>query len=482
MKLKLISLFLVAVMVVTGFVGCGGNNAPANTQQPVATDSPEAQPGPDNTTDSPSDAGVKSFEGLQKEETDLSGELVFWSGFTGGSGEWDQSRVDMFNEMYSENGIHVTRVQKEGAGLRDGSLMAALGTSTVPDLIISDQPLEAYAFAKAGVFMPVDDVLPKVGINTGDFFPGLNDLNVIDGNMYLIPQDANVHLLYYNKELVRDAIARGFDLDVDKGPQNLDELDYWAEALSIQNDDGTWKQLGLVPWIGDGLDAFHIPFVFGASVYDTKTNELILTEEPMMKFLEWTQGYANKYAPTILNYGVGSGGVFDPSCPFYTGEVAMYFCGNWAQNAIKLTMETPMDWGVCAVPAPSYGRAKATTFGANPFAILNSCKNPELAAFFIKFLISPVIQEDNFSQWMSIPCSDAAFEEVSLTKNGNEMYALEREIANNPLNGFPGLCAISNELNDEFQTARQKIVDGADIKTTIEDLQKRMQTALDREG
>ncbi|MDU4977665.1 MAG: extracellular solute-binding protein, partial [Hungatella hathewayi] len=348
-----------------------------------------------------------------------------------------------------------------------------------PELIISDSPIDVYSFAVEGAFMAVDDLLPKVGIDPDSFFDGLDDLIKVDGKTYLVPQDANVHLLYYNKKLAREA-----DLDPEAPPTTLEELDAWADALSIPDDKGGFKQLGLIPWIGDGGDtsgdAFHIPFVFGTNVYDPATNKLNLTEDKMIQYFEWIKGYSEKYAPTIQEWGTSAGGVFDPSCPFYTEKVAMYFCGNWMANAIKLTVGDAIEWGVTAVPAPDYGRAKATTLGANPFAIIEGSENAELAAFFIKFCISPAIQEDNFAQWRSIPCSDAAFDGVSLTKNGDAMYALEREIANNPENGVPAMCSVSTELADQFQKARQEIVfNGADITSTLQALQERMQATLD---
>ena len=72
------------------------------------------------------------------------------------------------------------------------------------------------------------------------------------------------------------------------------------------------------------------------------------------------------------------------------------------------------------------------------------------------------------------------FDGVSLTKNGDAMYALEREIANNPENGVPAMCSVSTELADQFQKARQEIVfNGADITSTLQALQERMQATLD---
>ncbi len=479
MKLRRIAALVLAGMTVTNLAACSSGSAKSGKAvTEAAAETAKTESAAETTASENSAAGV--FAGVEKEETNLSGELIYWSAFTGGSGEWDQSRVDLFNKMYADKGIHVTRQQIEGAGIKNGALMSAVASGTnAPDLIISDAPIDVYSFAVEGAFMAVDDLLPKVGIDPDSFFGGLDDLIKVDGKTYLIPQDANVHLLYYNKKLVREA-----GLDPEAPPTTIEELNNWAEALSIPDGNGGFKQLGLIPWIGDGGDtsgdAFHIPFVFGTNVYDPAANKLNLTEDKMINYFEWIKGYSEKYSPTIQEWGTSAGGVFDPSCPFYTEKVAMYFCGNWMANAIKLTVGDAIEWGVTAVPAPDYGRAKATTLGANPFAIVEGSSNAELAAFFIKFCISPAIQEDNFAQWRSIPCSDSAFDGVSLTKNGDAMYALEREIANNPENGVPAMCSVSTELADQFQKARQEIIfNGADITSTLQALQDRMQSALD---
>ncbi|MDR1766100.1 MAG: extracellular solute-binding protein [Lachnospiraceae bacterium] len=484
MKRRVLAVVMTMALTVSMLAACGSGGSSQTTAAPAAT---QAAGGATEAATTAASAGEKTaaiteYEGVEKYETALSGELLYWSGFDGDSYIWDESRVKIFNELYADQGIHVT-ILNQSQMFEDGSLLAAFGSkSGVPDLILDDAPLSAYSAAAEGMFMAVDDVLPKVGMDVSNFFEGMKGITSVKGVTYLIPHDTNVHLLYYNKTLVKDANTRlGLNLDVEKGPQNLTELDQWVEALSIQEADGSYSQLGLVPWIGDGDDPWHIPYVFGANVYNTDTGELLMTEQPMTNYLEWIQGYAKKYGDSITRYGSATPGVFDPGCPFYTGEVAMYFCGNWAQNAIKLTMENPIDWGVCAVPAPEdgYGRPKATTFGPNVFGIVEGSQNAELAAFLVKFLIQPYFMENNFSQWYSIPCSDAEFDNYELTKKGDPMYALEREIANNPENGYPGLCSIAGSLGSEFQSARSKIINGADITSTMADLQTRMQAQLD---
>ena len=159
----------------------------------------------------------------------------------------------------------------------------------------------------------------------------------------------------------------------------------------------------------------------------------------------------------------------------------MTITGNWFSEALR-QYAPDVPYRVTYVPVPEGGRAKSSTFGCNVFAIPKGTdpEKAELAALFIKFCEQGTVNEDNFAQWRSIPVIDAAFDDVSLTKNGDEMYAHEREIANSPENGIPALCAISAELSTQFKTARDEVIySHADPAAVLAELEKSMQDTLE---
>ena len=96
--------------------------------------------------------------------------------------------------------------------------------------------------------------------------------------------------------------------------------------------------------------------------------------------------------------------------------------------------------------------------------------------------MSGAVNEDNFAEWRSIPTSDAEFDNVSLTKNGDEIYALERELANSPDNGIPALCSVSTELAKAMVTFRESVIYGntTDIAGELQKLQDKYQAELDK--
>lgn len=418
-------------------------------------------------------------EELEVEVTDIGkeGTFTYWSAFTGDSQVWDQWRVDAFNEAYKDLGIQMeVQFVPDGAGVSNGKLLSAIAGGTAPDLVIIDDRVSAYQYAAEGCFEPLDNTLTEIGLDVESFFEGMKDVMYYDDTCYLIPQDSNVIMLFYNPE-----IAKECGLDPETPPTNLDELNAWSEAMTIQADDGSYTRMGIIPWLDSGEDAFTVPFVFGADPYDAEAEKINLVSDEMVGYMEWIRDYAQKYdAERINSFTSGMGGMFSPDHPYMTGKVGMTITGNWFTNALAI-YAPDVPYEVCAVPVPEYGRANATAYGCNVFGIPAGSENADIAALFIKFCMQGVINEDNFSTWRSIPVIDAEFDNVSLTKNGDEIYAMEREIANNPECGIPALCSVSSELSQEFQALREQVIYNTDTDVTaaLQSLQDKMQATMD---
>lgn len=408
----------------------------------------------------------------------IEGTFTYWSCFTGDSATWDQERIDAFNEAYADLGIVCdAQFVPDGAGISNGKLISAISGGNAPDLIVTDAPTSAYQYAAEGSFMELDAILEEIDLKVDDFFQGCKDVMYYDGKCYLVPQDTNVILLYYNPD-----IATECGLDPDNPPTTLDELNAWSDAMTIANDTG-YDRFGIIPWLDSGDDSFTVPYIFGAEPYDSESGKIVLTDDQMVTYMTWVQDYAKKYDPEKINaFTSGLGGMFSPDHPFMTGKVGMTITGNWFSEALR-QYAPDVPYRVCPVPVPEGGRVKSSTFGCNVFAIPYGTdeKQAELASLFIRFCEQGSVNEDNFAQWRSIPVIDAAFDDVSLTKAGDEMYALEREIANSPENGIPALCAVSAELSTQFKTLRESIVYNTDldVKAELQKLQDQMQLQLD---
>lgn len=490
---KLLALMTAAAITAVSVMGCGNAAETSGTAEAAdtagaaeeTTAAAEVSEKVEETASALADATTTTKtvtmgdSQIEVEVTDIgkSGTFSYWSAFTGDSATWDQTRVDAFNEAYADLGIKCeVQFVPDGAGINNGKLLSAISGGTAPDLLVTDNATSSYQYAAEGCFEPLDSILDAIDLDVSSFYDGCKDVMYYDGTCYLVPQDTNVIMLYYNP-----AIAKECGLDPDAPPTNLEELDAWADAMTVQEADGSYSRFGLIPWLDSGNDAFVLPYIFGADPYDAETGKIDLTSEKMIQYMDWVQSYAEKYDPEKINaFTSGLGGMFSPDHAFMTGKVGMTFTGNWFSNALKI-YAPDVEWAVTPVPVPDGGRVKSTTFGCNVFAIPKGSANADLAALFIKFCEQGSVNEDNFAQWRSIPVIDAAFDDVSLTKNGDEMYALEREIANSPENGIPALCGVSAELSTEFQRVREKLIydTSLDPTTELQALQDKMQATLD---
>lgn len=479
MRKKIVAAVMATCMLTILLAGCSGtsNNSAAaepgtQQEQEKTTENTEAQESVKVTVEE-----LKEM-GLEAEDTDLTGEFTYWSAFTGDSQVWDQSRVDAFNELYKDKGIKCNvQFVPDGAGINNGKLLSAIAGGQAPDLIICDNATAAYSYAANGSFEKLQPYLDEVNLNVDNFFEGCKDVIYYKDEAYLIPQDTNVMMLYYNPDIAKEA-----GLDPENPPKTLDELDQWAEAMTVQEEDGSYSRFGLIPWLDLKDDAFTLPWFFGADVYDAETEKLNLTSPEVVACMEWLQGYGEKYDPEkIQSFTSGLGGMFSPDHAFMTGKVGMTITGNWFSNALRV-YAPDVNYKACAVPVPEGGRANSTTFQTNVFAIPKGAENPELASLFIKFCMSGAVNEDNFAQWRSIPTSDAEFDNVSLTKEGDEMYLMERELANSPENGIPALCSCSAELSKAFVTFREGVIYGniTDIEGELQKLQDKYQAEIDK--
>ena len=112
--------------------------------------------------------------------------------------------------------------------------------------------------------MGLDAVLDEIDLDVSSFFEGCKDVMYYNDVCYLIPQDTNVIMLYYNPE-----IAKECGLDPENPPKTIEELDSWSDAMTVKAADGSYNRLGIVPWLDSGNEAFILPYLFGEGLAST---------------------------------------------------------------------------------------------------------------------------------------------------------------------------------------------------------------------
>ena len=441
-----ISLISLTVLLCSMMAGCGGNSE---------------------------DTG--SIPALEIENA--SGTFSYWSCFTGDSAAWEEERVNDFMEEYPDISVTLQFVP-DAAGIKNGKLLAAIAGNDAPDLIISDDYAASYSYASNGSFEPMETYMQAAGITSDDFFPAFYDMMHQDGHTYLIPMDATIILLYARTSMVEAA-----GLDSENPPQTIEELDAWADAMTIESGD-TFKQFGFIPWLESGSEAFIWPYMWGNQLYDPERNQLILTDDGMVDLFEWMQGYAEKYDPEkIDSFTSGTGGMFSPDHPFMTGKVAMVMTGNWFINALETyAPDIINDYFVAAIPTNDPERYGSSVMNTNVWSIPKGhSEKGALVMNYIQYALRPEVNENNFWIWRALPTNENALTGVKRYQDKDPIYLKEVEIAMNQNSGVAGLLPVAAELGNNIKDLRDKLIYDTDLDpaTELQALEDKFQTELE---
>jgi len=467
---KVLLFMLMAVFIISiTLTGCGQSAAPSAGQ---TTAKEEAKPAEQSKAEQP-----KAEE--SKKENSASADtksIVYWNSWGGDSQKWDTWRVGEFLKDNPGYKVETVYVQPDG-GIQNGKLLAAIAGGTPPDVVCSSTPIPLYGYAAQGSLENWDKYVDELGFSEKDVFPGFVPLMKYKGHTYLMPQDSNVIMLYMNNKMFRDA-----GLDPNNAPKTIDELDALAEKLSVVKN-GKIERFGFIPWVDSGGDddPFLWPWLFGAKICDPDNNKILIADDAMANVYRWMGKYAQKYNPTkIKSFVSGFGGLFTPDHPFMTGKLAMTVVGNWFTNALRI-YAPKVEYTVAKIPTPPGGRAGATIYHTNVFVIPKGAKNLDTVAKFFKYVTSPKINANNYDVWRSIPVIDKQFDDVSWTKKGDPIYKIERELANSPDSGHPGLVSVSSQLQSELNALRDDVIyNNKDPMPLLQALQTKMQAEMDK--
>ncbi len=400
-------------------------------------------------------------------------EFTYWYPWGGDSEKWDKERIAAYEE---KTGIDINDVYVPD-GITNGKLLSAISGGNPPDIVLGDgnDYQLAYSLAAQGALEPLDEYLANAGFDENTVLEGFRDLMKLpDGKTYILPQDSNVNMLFYNVDMFEAA-----GLDPDNPPTTIEELDKVAEALTKVNDDGSFDTLGFIPWVDAGEDPYTWPWAFGATLFDTDSSKILLNEKPLIDSLKWMDSYAEKYNPEkIKSFTSGFGGAFSPDHPFMTGKVAMTVTGNWFANALKI-YSPDTNYRVAPIPAPPGGRQESTVFGTNVWFIPKGAKNPQAAIDFALYGSQDEVLAGNINIWRSISIwkekSDA------ITWDNDQVYDTVLKVASSPESGHPALTSVASEMGDELTSIRDNVIyNHADPEPILQAAQDKLQEKLDK--
>lgn len=322
--------------------------------------------------------------------------LVVWGLESGEETKGQDAKIAEFERRHPN--IKVMALSMGAGAMNPQKLMTAIVGGVPPDLTRQDR-FTVGDWASRGAFLPLNDLLAEdarvggpLAIHQSEYVSATWAETQYEGNTFAIPMDTDDRVLYYNRDLFRQA-----GLDPDKPPQTWDELIDAAKKLTVKGPTGGFERIGFVPIYGQGwlyLWSWQQDgqFLTPDGRHCTLNNPG--TVKALTAVVSWYDALGGIDA---VNTFAGSFAGQDQD-PFMTGKLAMKVDGDGFVDGIA-RYHPEIDFGVCPVPVPAerlhhQGQFKndktwVTWSGGFAWAIPRGSRHTREAWQFIQWMNSP---------------------------------------------------------------------------------------------
>lgn len=273
-----------------------------------------------------------------------------------------------------------------------------------PDVAVL-QSTELFSLLDMNAIVPLDDFIAKEGNDyLADFYPAFMANSQTDGHTYSIPFQRSTIVLYYNKEMFKEA-----GLDPEKGPANWEEMQDYAIKLKKEGRHGLEIPVtGFAYWM---MQTFALQN--GENLMTQDGKKVMFDTPENVEGLQYWVDLAAKHK--AMPDGVTDWSTV-PS-DFLEGKTAMMY--HTTGNLTNVKKNATFDFGVSFLPAKKqYG---SPTGGGNFYIFKDISPEKQQAAWeFVKFMTEP----ERAAQW-SIDTGYVAVRKSAYETERMKKYAAE---------------------------------------------------------
>ena len=314
--------------------------------------------------------------------------LTLWSSF--GDTELVEAFQPIIDKCEADNPwLTIDYVAKDGMAT---AFAAAAEAGDVPDIIQADFSGGLAKLEAAGAVYPIDEFASRDNFDWDQFVPGSVKLVTFNGKKWGIPLSVDTAGLFFNQDTLDEA-----GLEV---PTSFEELSAAAEALLVQNPDGSIERIGWVPDVGDGSYAVPTGLLFGAKLFSEDGTQVTVNTQEWIDALNWQRSFYEPFGD-YENFArfVGGFGSYDSAQNFFiTGQVPLYlessYFTTWPE---RFGNGQPANWGVAPFPGPD------GVTDAGELAIIGSGN-----AFYV-----PAKATDPEASWIAASCMATAAQQIA---------------------------------------------------------------------
>lgn len=306
--------------------------------------------------------------------------------------------------------LKITDTFKPFGDIWTANIAAVSAGSGMPDVIVEDRQ-QLPARAQQNIQSSLQDFVTRDAVDGSQFWQFAWDQTQFEGKTYGLPFEADVRVLFYNKNAFKEA-----GLDPEKPPTTWAEVEEYAAKLDKKAADGSYERIGFFPLISAGPDIWAET----NSVEWVQDGKPVVNDPKVVETYAWVKKWVDRYGgwQNIQNFRAGFAS--PPNDPFMSGKVAMVvdiagyqrqlvFFGPRVKNAEG--KDETLEWGVSDAP---YNTEKGMWSGGFALSIPRGAKNPEGAWEFIKCAAGP----DGATSWSrdtyAIPAYKAAADDPEL--------------------------------------------------------------------
>ena len=315
------------------------------------------------------------------------------------SGSSEAKEITLYVEdQYKAYAETVAKAYKEQSGttvnIKSGDQMGGLDklsldnqSGQAPDVMMA--PYDRVG--SLGTDGQLSEVKLSDGAKTDDKTKSL--VTAADGKVYGAPAVIESLVMYYNKDLVKEAPKTFADLE------NLAKDSKYAFAGEDEKTSAflaDWTNF----YFAYGLLAGNGGYVFGQNGKDAK--DIGLANDGAIKGVEYAKTWYEKW-PKGMQDTEGAGNLIQTQ--FQEGKTAAIIDGPWKAQAFK---DAKVNYGVATIPTLPNGKDYAAFGGGKAWIIPSSTKNLEAAQKFVDFLVSTEQQKAFYDKTNEIPANTEA--------------------------------------------------------------------------
>src|SRR5262245_956973 len=292
-----------------------------------------------------------------------------------------------------------------------------------------------------------------------DYFPGIWEANVDEGELWGIPWYVDTRVMFYRRDLLREV---GFD----HAPRTWAE---WLQAArAVKRAGHAYAQL--FP-----TDEWAQPVIFGMQagsplLAEDGTRGVFSGPEFTRGFEFYTTFFREDLAPKAINAQLGN--IYQQ---FAEGWYAMYLTGPWNLGEFRRRLPGMQErWDAAPLPHPSDPTVPGVSLaGGSSLVIFEGSPHADAAWALIEYLSRPEVQVRFYAMTGDLPAHRAAWEDPSLA-NDRQAQAFHVQLGH--VQPYPKVA--------EWEQIAQQVAESGEYavrgRSTVQDALRRIDAEVDR--